>query len=187
MSTTGWQVFGRALALIVFALLPLGYRAIPAQEVGGFTPGERAAMINWASDVATEEVTSSGREPVEASRVVLNLRGGAVVVQWSLSYDAVVDVRGGPGNRFPSARVQPVAALERDGVEIARWVLGEDEARGPKDARVRARLAGTAGAVFVDRAPGRGRRTYVLKVWNEPRSQSGVVTVSARTMVCEER
>ena len=94
-------------------------------------------MINWASDVATQEVTGSGREPVEASRVALDVRGGAVVVQWSLSYHAFVQVRGGPGRRFPLVQVQPMAALERDGVEIARWTLGEDQARGAKDPMVR--------------------------------------------------
>jgi hypothetical protein len=147
------------------------------------------AVGNWASDVATQPIGATGREPLEASRVALDARGGAVVVQWSLSYDASVAVQGGPGNRYPVARIQPMAALERDGMEIARWTLGEDETRGAKDARVQTRLTGTASGLFVDRTPGSGRKTYVLKVWNErtPPYSTLAITVSTRTMVCEER
>ena len=110
-----------------------------------------------------------------------------MVVQWSLSYDVSVSVQGGAGNRYPVARVQAVAALERNGVEIARWPLGEDRAQGAKDARVEARLTGTASGLFVDRAPGSGRKTYVLKVWNERARRDGTISLGTRTMVCEER
>lgn len=144
-------------------------------------------MANWGSAVATDAVSGRGREPVEASRVALEVGGGAVVVQWSLSYDADVVVRGGPGNRYALARVQAVAALERNGVEIARWPLGEDRAKGAKDAIVQARLTGTASGLFVDRRPGSGRRTYVLKVWNEQAGRDGTLTLGTRTMICEER
>jgi hypothetical protein len=187
VSTPGWRVVRCALAVIVFALAPLASKPISAQEVDGFTPGERGAMINWASDVATQEVTSSGREPVEASRVVLDVRDGAVVVQWSLSYDVVAQVRGGTGRHFPLVQVQVMAALERGGVEIARWPLGEDRVRGGKDGLVRVQVTGTASGLFVDRKPGSGRKTYVLRVWNARPAQSGAVTVSTRTMICEER
>ena len=144
-------------------------------------------MTNWASDVATPALSGRGREPVEASRVALDVGGGAVVGQWSLSYDASVIITGGPGNRYPVAQVQAMAALERDGVEVARWTLGEDRARGAKDTRVQARLTGTASGLFVDRTPGSGRKTYVLKVWNERASRHGTVTLGTRTMICEER
>ncbi|HYZ26990.1 MAG TPA: hypothetical protein VE597_08780 [Geminicoccaceae bacterium] len=151
--------------------------------------GEHGAVTNWASDVATEAVSAHGREPMEASRVSLDVRGGAVVVQWSLSYDAFVAIKGGPGNRYPLARVQAMAALERAGVEIARWTLGEDQTQGGKDESVRARLSGTASGLFVDRTPGSGRKTYVLKVWNEraPAYGTSAVAVATRTMICEER
>jgi hypothetical protein len=52
---------------------------------------------------------------------------------------------------------------------------------------VQARVTGTASGLFVDRTPGRGRKTYVLKVWNERPSRWGAVTVGTRTMICEER
>jgi hypothetical protein len=52
---------------------------------------------------------------------------------------------------------------------------------------VQARLIGTASGLFVDRAPGSRRKTYVLKVWNQRPTRSGAVTVSTRTMVCEQR
>jgi hypothetical protein len=80
-----------------------------------------------------------------------------------------------------------VAALERDGVEIARWTLGEDEAQVFQNMMAQARIAGTASGLFVDRTPGSGRKTYVLKVRNDRPSRYGVVTVSTRTMICEER
>jgi len=179
--------FGCALAFAVAALAPLALGATSAREVGRTTSGERGTVTNWASDVATPAVSGRGREPVEASRVALDVGGGAVVVQWSLSYDVSVSVQGGAGNRYPVARVQAVAALERNGVEIARWPLGEDRAQGAKDARVEARLTGTASGLFVDRAPGSGRKTYVLKVWNERARRDGTISVGTRTMVCEER
>jgi hypothetical protein len=152
---------------------------------GGVTSG--GAMTDWASDVATEAVTGRGREPVEASRVSLEVSGGAVVVQWSLSYDVDTIVERGPGNRFPVAQVQAMAALERSGVEIARWTLGEDRVQAAQDAMARARLTGTASGLFVDRAPGFGRKTYILKVWNERARRYGAVTLSTRTMICEKR
>jgi hypothetical protein len=179
--------FGCALAFAVAALALLVFGATSAQEVGRTTSGEGGAVTSWASDVATPAVSGRGREPVEASRVALDVGGGAVVVQWSLSYDASVIITGGPGNRYPVAQVQAMAALERDGVEIARWTLGEDRAQGAKDARVQARLTGTASGLFVDRTPGSGRKTYVLKVWNERASRHGTVTLGTRTMICEER
>jgi hypothetical protein len=147
----------------------------------------RSAMTDWASDVATDAVSGRGREPVEANRVALDVGGGAVVVQWSLSYVAYVSIRGGPGQRYPVARVRALAALERDGLEIARWTLGEDHAQGAKDTTVEARVTGTASGLFVDRTSGPGRKTYVLKVWNERASRDGMVTVGTRTMICEER
>jgi len=179
--------FGSALALAVAALAPPALGATSAPEVGRTPAGEREAVTNWASDVATSVVSGRGREPVEASRVVLNVGGGAVVVQWSLSYDASVILTGGPGNRYALARVEAMAALERDGVEIARWALGENQAQGAKDARVAARLRGTASGLFIDRTPGSGRKIYVLKVWNERAGRAGTVTVGTRAMICEER
>ena len=173
------------LGLVIVAPSPLLFEGAAAQDAGR-TSGERA-VTNWASDVAADAVSARGRESVEASRVRLDVRGGAVVVQWSLSYDAAVAVQGGPGNRYPVARVQAMAALERDGVEIARWTLGEDQTKGAKDQRVQARLTGTASGLFVDRTPGSGRKTYVLKVWNERASRHGTVTLGTRTMICEER
>jgi hypothetical protein len=181
------RLIGGGLALMIVALSPHLLEGAAAQEAGLTTAGEHGAVTNWASEVATQAASARGREPVEASRVALDVEGGAVVVEWSLSYDAYVDVKGGPGNRYPIAQVQAMAALERDGVEIARWTLGEDQTRGSKDARVQARLIGTASGLFVDRPPGLGRKTYVLKVWNDRRSRSGAVTVSTRTMICEER
>ena len=159
--------------------------------VAGWTTSaaaQRGAMANWASDGATAEASGQGREPVEASRVALAVDGGAVVVQWSLSYRAHASLRGGPG-RPAVARVQAIAALERDGLELARWTLAEDQAEGAKDAQVRAQVAGTASGLFVDRTAGAGRRTYVLKVWNQQASAYGtaIMTLGTRTMICEER
>jgi len=176
--------FGSALALAVAALAPPALGATSAPEVGRTPAGEREAVTNWASDVATSVVRGRGREPVEASRVVLNVGGGAVVVQWSLSYDASVIITGGPGNRYALARVEAMAALERDGVEIARWALGENQAQGP---RMRGWRRGTASGLFIDRTPGSGRKIYVLKVWNERAGRAGTVTVGTRAMICEER
>jgi hypothetical protein len=175
------------LGLAIAAPPPVLPELAWAAESGRTTSGESGAVTNWAGDVATEAVSARGREKAEASRVALDVRGGAVLVQWSLSYDAYANDHGGAGNRFPVARVQPMAALERNGTEIARWTLGENQARGPKDASVQARLTGTASGLFIDRAPGSGRKTYVLKVWNDRGARLGEVTVGTRTMVCEER
>jgi hypothetical protein len=175
---------GCALALGAALVAPV---LSPAwtQEVGRTASGEHGAMTNWASDVATDVVSSRDGGPLAASRVSLDVAGGAVVVQWSLSYDLEVTGWGGPGDR-PVALVQAMAALERDDVEIARWTLGEDR-RQAKGTRVHARLIGTASGLFVDRAPGFGRTIYVLKVWNERAKRHGTVTVSTRAMICENR
>jgi hypothetical protein len=177
---------GCALALVAVALAWPGVERAAAQE-GGVTSG--GAMSDWASDVATEAVSGRGREPVEASRVSLDVDGGTVVVQWSLSYDVdTVAERGpGPSNRFPVAQVQAIAALERSGVEIARWTLGEDRVQAGQDGLAQARLTGTASGLFIDRAPGHGRKTYVLKVSNEGARRYGAVTLGTRAMICEKR
>jgi hypothetical protein len=175
--------FGCALgaALAASALSPAW-----TQELEPTTSDEQGAVTDWASDVATDVVRGRG-EPVEASRVSLDVGGGAVVVQWSLSYAVHVSVRGSPANQLPVAQVEAVAALERNGVEIARWILGEDRTQGRRDANVQALVTGTASGLFVDRAPGFGRTTYVLKVWNERAKRHGTVTVSTRAMICENR
>jgi hypothetical protein len=144
-------------------------------------------MNSWASDVATAEVIGQGREPVTASRVALEVAGGAVVVHWALSYEALVTARSLPGDRYPEVRILALAALERDGRELARWTLGENAAKGAKDEGIAVRLAGTGSGLFVDRPQGPGRRTYVLKVWNERARPAGTLKVTTRTMVCEER
>jgi hypothetical protein len=156
------------------------------QELDPTTSGEQGAVTDWASDVATDVARGRG-EPVEASRVSLDVRGGAVVVQWSLSYVVHVSIRGSPANPRPVALVEAVAALERNGVEIARWILGDDRTQGRRDSNVQAWVTGTASGLFVDRAPGFGRTTYVLKVWNERAKRHGTVTVSTRAMICEKR
>lgn len=138
-------------------------------------------MANWASDVATVTLNARGRDAVEASRVVLEVKGGSVIVQWSLSYRAQVSTRSGVGEQFPQARLQAMAALERDGLELARWTLGEDQAQGAKDARVAVQVAGTASGLFVDRTPGSGRKTYHLKGWNERVSLYGAATIAVGT------
>jgi hypothetical protein len=176
---------GCALALGAALVAPV---LSPAwtQEVGRTASGEHGAMTNWASDVATDVVSSRDGGPLAASRVSLDVAGGAVVVQWSLSYDLHVSVRGSPGDR-PIARVEAMAGLERNDVEIARWTLGEDRRQGAKDSRAQARLTGTASGLFIDRAPGFGRNTYVLKVWNERAKRHGTVTLRTRAMICEKR
>jgi hypothetical protein len=181
-------LIGGGLALVIVAPAPLLFEHAAAQDAGR-TSGEHGAVTNWASDVATDAVSARGREPMEASRVSLEVRAGAVVVQWSLSYDVSAAVMGGPGYRNPIVRVQPMAALERNGIEIARWTLGEDQTRGDQGQRVQVRLTGTASGLFVDRTPGSGRKTYILKVWNEGVPASGTLAVAAgtRTMICEER
>jgi hypothetical protein len=118
--TRARRTVGTALAMLAL-LAPTIERASTREAA---TANHRSAMTNWASDVATEAVSGRGREPVEASRVVLDVGGGAVVVQWSLSYDAYVSIRSGPGQRYPVAQVRAIAALERGGLEIARWTLG---------------------------------------------------------------
>jgi hypothetical protein len=157
-----------------------------AQAVGGTTSGEPGAMTNWASDVATKTVSTRGQGTVEASRVTLAVAGGPVVVQWSLSFLVYVHTTGAEHARSATLQVEAVASLERDGAEIARWMLGEDHARGFPRPTSQARVTGTAGGLFVDR-PAPGPRTYVLKVWNKQPSRDAVVTIGTRTMICEER
>ena len=181
------QADRRAVLKLAIALALLAREPTWAQVVSGATLAERGGMTNWASDVATGSATARGSEPVEASRVALDVGGGAVVVQWSFSYHAYVNTQGPGAGPQPRVEVRAIAALERDGLEIARWTLGEDQAEGDKDRPVQARVTGTASGLFVDRTPGRGRKTYVLKVWNERPSRWGAVTVGTRTMICEER
>jgi hypothetical protein len=180
--------FRFALALV---LAPLTFEYVSAeyaavQAVGGTTLGETGAMTNWASDVATKTVSTRGQGTVEASRVTLAVAGGPVVVQWSLSFRVYVHTTGAEHARSATLQVEAVASLERDGVEVARWMLGEDHAQGYPRPTSQARVTGTAGGLFVDR-PAPGARTYVLKVWNKQPSRDGVVTVGTRTMICEER
>jgi hypothetical protein len=175
--------FRFALALV---LAPLTFAYASAQAVGGTTSGEIGAMTNWASDVATKTVSTRGQGTVEASRVTLAVAGGPVVVQWSLSFLVYVHTTGAEHARSATLQVEAVATLERDGLEIARWMLGEDHAQGYPRPTSQARVTGTAGGLFVDR-PAPGARTYVLKVWNKQPSRDGVVTVGTRTMICEER
>jgi hypothetical protein len=170
-------------AIAALALL-LAHEHGSAQEVSEATAAERGTMTNWSSDVALEALSARGAEPVEANRVMLNLGGGPVIVQWSLSYHAYANSQ---GQRAGSVGVRPVAILEREGIEIARWSLGENQAEGPKDQAFQARVTGTASGLFVDRTPGSGRRTYILKVSNERSSRNSAVTVTTRTMICEER
>jgi hypothetical protein len=172
-----------ALALV---LAPLTLEYAAAQAVGGTTSGETGAMTNWASDVATKTLSSRGQGAVEASRVTLAVAGGPVVVQWSLSFLIYVAASGAEHLRSGTLRVDAVASLERDGAEIARWMLGEDDTQGQPRPTSQARVTGTAGGLFLDQ-PAPGRRTYVLKVWNKQPSRDGVVTVGTRTMICEER
>jgi hypothetical protein len=147
----------------------------------------RGSMDTWASDGATAEVIGQGREPVVASRVALEVAGGAVIVHWALSYEALVTARSLPGDRYPEVGILALAALDRDGQELARWTLGETAAKGAKDQGVAVRLAGTGSGLWVDRPRAPGRRAYVFKVWNERARPAGTLTVTTRTMVCEER
>jgi hypothetical protein len=108
-----------------------------------------------------------------------------VVIQWSLSYDAYANTAPWGGNQQPRPAVTTMAGLERDGVEIARWTLGADQAQKLSPPPAQARVTGTASGLFVDHAAGSGRRTYVLRVWKG--GGPGAVIVSTRTMICEER
>jgi hypothetical protein len=120
---------------------------------------------------------------VEANRVTLTVAGGPVIVQWSLSYDAYFNTPLlGSGRSASIVRIQTFAALERDGVEIARWKLA-DQTQNLSLPTAQAQVTGTASGLFVDPASGSGRRTYLLKVWN----RGAGVSVSTRTMICEER
>ena len=140
-------------------------------------------MTNWASEVITETASASGRDPVEANRVTLTVAGGPVVVQWSLSYTAHANTPFSESGRGASiVHIQANASLERDGVEIARWTLA-DQVQDLSLPTAQPWVSGTASGLFVDHASGSGRRAYVLKVWN----RGAGVSVSTRTMLCEER
>jgi hypothetical protein len=169
---------GIALVAAVFlAFGHLGPRAPGAAATGG------EAMTNWASDVITETASASGRDPVEANRVTLTVAGGPVVVQWSLSYTGqITQLPLGSGRSASVVRIQTVASLERDGTELARWTLA-DQTEDLSLPTAQGWIAGTASGLFVDHASGSGRRSYVLKVWN----RGAGISVSTRTMICEER
>jgi len=163
-------------AAVLFGLYHSGPQPADAAAAGG------KAMTNWASDVITETATASGRDPVEANRVTLTVAGGPVVVEWSLSYTAQVTQPILPSGRSASiVRIQTLASLERDGTELARWTLA-DQTQNLSLPAAQGWITGTASGLFVDHASGSGRRSYVLKVWN-----SGAISVSSRTMICEER
>jgi hypothetical protein len=119
---------------------------------------------------------------VEANRVTLTVAGGPVVVQWSLSYAGqVTRLPLGSGRSASVVRIQTLASLERDGTELARWTLA-DQTQDLSLPTAQGWIAGTASGLFVDRASDSGRR-YVLKVWNG----GAGISVSTRTMICEER
>jgi hypothetical protein len=106
-----------------------------------------------------------------------------VVVQWSLSYTGqVTQLPVGSGRSASVVRIQTFASLERDGTELARWTLA-DQTEDLSLPTAQGWIAGTASGLFVDHASGSGRRTYVLKVWNT----GAGISVSTRTMICEER
>jgi hypothetical protein len=175
--------------VLALVLAPLTFASVSAEDASAQAGGaseEGGTMTTWASDVATKTLSSRGQGAVEASRVTLAVAGGPVVVHWSLSFLVYVAATSqGPGHGSP-LRVEAVASLERDGVEIARWRLGEDEAQVLNRIMGQARVTGTASGLFVDR-PAPGPRTYVLKVWNERPSRDSVVSVGTRTLICEER
>jgi hypothetical protein len=169
-----------ALAGIALGALLLGPWS--AQAAGAAATGSDT-MTNWASDVITETASASGRDPVEANRVTLTVAGGPVVVEWSLSYTAGVSTPPlGPGRSVSIVRIQTHASLERDGTELARWTLA-DQTLDLSLPTAQGWITGTASGLFVDHASGSGRRTYVLKVWN----RGAGISVSTRTMICEER
>jgi hypothetical protein len=89
------RLIGGGLALMIVALSPHLLEGAAAQEAGLTTAGEHGAVTNWASDVATQAASARGQ-----------------VVQWSLSYDAYVDVQGAPGNRYPIAQVHRTMICE---------------------------------------------------------------------------
>ena len=109
--------------------------------------------------------------------MTLTVAGGPVVVQWSLSYTAHANTPFSESGRGAS-----IASLERDGVEIARWTLA-DQAQDFSLPTAQPWVSGTASGLFVDHVSGSGRRAYVLKVWN----RGAGVSVSTRTLICEER
>jgi hypothetical protein len=120
---------------------------------------------------------------VEANRVTLTVAGGPVVVQWNLSYTAAANMPLlGSGRSASVVRIQTLASLERDGIELARWTLA-DQTQDLSLPTAQGWATGTASGLFVDHAAGSGPRTYVLKVWN----RGAGVSVSTRTMICEER
>jgi hypothetical protein len=169
-----------ALAGVALGALLLGPWSTHA--AGGAATGSDT-MTNWASDVITETARASGRDPVEANRVTLTVAGRPVVVEWSLSYTVQVTQLPLGSGRSPSiVRIQTLASLERDGTELARWTLA-DQTQDTSLPTAQGYIAGTASGLFVDHASGSARRTYVLKVWN---SGAGI-SVSTRTMICEER
>jgi hypothetical protein len=171
----------RGLGIALAAAVLLGLYHSGPQPADAAAAGGKA-MTNWASDVVAETASASGRDPVEANRVTLNVAGGPVVVQWSLSYTAqVTQPILGSGRSASVVRIQTLASLERDGTELARWTLA-DQTQDLSLPTAQGWIAGTASGLFVDHASGSGRRIYVLKVWN-----SGGISVSTRTMICEER
>jgi hypothetical protein len=169
---------GIALAGVVLLTL-----AHSAPRTAGAAAAGGKAMTNWASDVVAETASASGRDPVEANRVTLTVAGGPVVVEWSLSYTAqFTQPILGSGRSASVVRVQTLASLERDGTELARWTLA-DQTQDLSLPTAQGWITGTASGLFVDHASGSGRRTYALKVW----SRGAGISVSTRTMICEER
>jgi hypothetical protein len=75
-----------------------------------------------------------------------------------------------------------LASLERDSIELARWTLA-DQSQDLSLPAAQGWVTGSASGLFVDRASGSGSRTYVLMVWN----LGAGISVSTRTMICEER
>lgn len=182
------------LATVVAMAVLAGSTGPPSAEwlASAIGPPARAAMSNWASDVVPAALRTSpeNRGVLEANRIELEVGGGSVLVQWSLSYDAQARTAGQARGRRQRARVQALARLERDGVEIARWSLGSDEALQPaaQDQPALAQVAGTASGLYVDPTPGPGRRSYVLKVWSEATpALSATMAIEMRTLICEER
>jgi hypothetical protein len=85
---------------------------------------------------------------------MLTVAGGPVVVQWSLSYTAGVRtalLASGPGGSV--AHIQVLAALERDGIELARWTLA-DQSQDLSLPAAQGWATGSASGLFVDQGVG---------------------------------
>jgi hypothetical protein len=138
-----------------------------------------------ASQTIVDTTTVEGNERALANEVEVTAEGGALLIQWSLSYVAFDATVGTERGRRSQVMLDLVAGLLRDDEMLAKWHLDYGTARQESDSPAVVQVKGTASGALVDQAPA-GRHRYRVEVWYDQRGAPGArrsISILSRTMI----